>query len=195
LTLRNVTGIDFTQYKQNTIQRRVSRRQLVLKIPTLDSYARYLAEHREEVKMLFEDLLIQVTGFFRDPHAFEWLKSHVLPKYMKDWDKNVPFRVWVPGCSTGEEVYSIAMIFLEFLDRAKVRPQLQIFASDISEKAIQKARAGVYPESIAKDVTKTRLRRSLKKPKADIESANGFGTRVSFRSRTLLLIRRLQRST
>lgn len=158
LTLRNVTGIDFTQYKQNTIQRRVSRRQLVLKIPTLDSYARYLAEHREEVKMLFEDLLIRVTGFFRDPQAFEWLKSHVLPKYMKDWDKNAPFRVWVPGCSTGEEVYSIAMIFLEFLDRSKVRPQLQIFASDISEKAIRKARAGVYPESIANDVSKTRLR-------------------------------------
>ena len=137
LTLRNVTGIDFTQYKQNTIQRRVSRRQLVLRIPTLDSYARYLAEHREEVKMLFEDLLIQVTGFFRDPQAFEWLKSHVLPKYMKDRDKNAPFRVWAPGCSTGEEVYSIAMIVLEFLDRAKLRPQLQIFASDISEKAIQ----------------------------------------------------------
>ena len=163
IMLRNATRIDFTLYKHSTIQRRIARRQFLLKIRDLKSYVRYLGDHPEELKTLFDDILIQVTSFFRDPEAFESLKSHILPRCMKDWDRNVPFRVWVPGCSTGEEAYSIAIAFFEFLDKAKVRSQLQIFASDISEPAIQKGRAAVYPESIAKDVSRARLRRFFEK--------------------------------
>jgi two-component system CheB/CheR fusion protein len=157
--LRIATGIDFTYYKQSTIQRRIGRRQFLLKIPDLQNYAKYLADHPEEVTTLVEDLLIQVTSFFRDPEAFDFLKAHILPKCIQDPDRNVPIRIWVPGCSTGEEAYSIAMVFLELLEKAKDRPEFQIFASDISEQAIQKARRGVYPENITKDVSKVRLRR------------------------------------
>ena len=157
------TGVDFNLYKRSTIQRRISRRQFLLKMPDLRSYVRYLADHAEEVKTLFNDILIQVTNFFRDPEAFDSLKTQIFPKILKNWDQTVPFRVWVPGCSTGEEAYSIAIVFLEFMDKAKIHPQIQIFASDISEPAIQKARAAVYPETITKDVSRARLRRFFEK--------------------------------
>jgi two-component system, chemotaxis family, CheB/CheR fusion protein len=156
--LRNITGIDFSLYKHSTIQRRIARRQDLLKID-LESYVQYLADHPEEVKALFGDMLIQVTGFFRDREAFVSLKTRILPKVLRDWHRNVPLRVWVPGCSTGEEAYSIAIVLFEFLDKAKVRPHIQIFASDISESAIRKARAAIYPEAITKDVSRVRLRR------------------------------------
>jgi len=109
--LRKTTGVDFGLYKPSTIQRRISRRQFLLKIPNLQNYVQYLADHPEEVKTLFNDILIQVTSFFRDPGAFDSLKTHILPKILKNWDRKAPFRVWVPGCSTGEEAYSIAIVF------------------------------------------------------------------------------------
>ena len=161
--LRKTTGVDFGLYKPSTIQRRISRRQFLLKIPNLQNYVQYLADHPEEVKTLFNDILIQVTSFFRDPGAFDSLKTHILPKILKNWDRKAPFRVWVPGCSTGEEAYSIAIVFFEFLDKAKTQQQIQIFASDISEAAIHKARAAVYPETITKDVSRARLRRFFEK--------------------------------
>src|SRR6185436_13838110 len=119
--------------------------------------------HHEEVSALVEEILIPVTSFFRNPESFEYLKTVVLPRYMKKWDETVPLRIWVPGCSTGEEAYSIAITLSEFLDNAKLHAKLQIFASDISEPSIQKARTGVYPESIARDVDKGRLRRFFQK--------------------------------
>jgi two-component system, chemotaxis family, CheB/CheR fusion protein len=158
-SLRNATRVDFTHYKYSTIHRRISRRLFLLKIADLSAYVRYLTDHPEEVNALFDDILIHVTGFFRDPDAFESLKTRILPKYMKDWDPNVPFRIWVPGCSTGEEAYSIAIAFFEFLDGAQSHPPLQVFASDIREQSIQRARLAIYPESIVKHVTKARLRR------------------------------------
>lgn len=161
--VRTAFGIDFTYYKQSTIQRRIARRQFALKIPDLQSYTRYLADHPEEVKTLVEEMLIQVTSFFRDPETFDCLKTQILPKYMTDWDQRIPLRIWVPGCATGEEAYSIAMIVFEFLEKAKLSAKLQIFASDVSELAIQKARMGVYPESGVKDVSKGRLRRYFEK--------------------------------
>jgi two-component system CheB/CheR fusion protein len=161
--LRIATGVDFTYYKQSTVQRRIARRQFLLKIPDLQNYARYLKDHPEEVKTLFDDLLIQVTSFFRDPEAFDFLKAHILPKLMKETNRRVPIRIWFPGCSTGEEAYSIAIVFLELLEKTKDRRQLQIFASDISEQAIQRARKGLYAETTAKDVSKARLRRFFEK--------------------------------
>ena len=171
-SIRNATGVDFTHYKHSTIQRRIARRLFLLKIEDLQTYADYLETHPEEVKALFADILIHVTGFFRDPEAYEALKTRILPKYLETLDPGVPFRVWVPGCSSGEEAYSIAIVFFEFLDKAKVRPPLQIFASDISEASLQKARAAVYPDSIAKDVSKERLKRFF-------ERVEGGGYRIA----------------
>lgn len=157
--LRDLLHVDFSQYKLSTIRRRISRRMVVNKIDDLAAYAAYLQKHPEEAKALFADFLIQVTGFFRDPEAFEVLKKIVLPEYMKDREKKAPFRVWVPGCSTGEEAYSLAILLLEFFSAPRPSVPIQIFASDISEQAIQRARSGIYPESIAADLSKERLHR------------------------------------
>jgi two-component system CheB/CheR fusion protein len=161
--LRNQCHVDFTYYKPNTIHRRLERRMVLHKIKNIDSYAKYLAKDSDEVKALFADILIHVTSFFRDPEAFEALSKEVFSKLIKDRPPGLPIRVWVPACSTGEEVYSIAISLLEFLgDRAATTP-VQIFASDISELAIQKARLGEYPESISRDVSPDRLNRFFTK--------------------------------
>jgi two-component system CheB/CheR fusion protein len=161
--IRNATGVDFTHYKHSTIQRRIARRLFLRKIEDLQTYADYLSRHPDEVKALFSDVLIHVTGFFRDPQAYDALKTKILPKYLENWNPNVAFRIWVPGCSSGEEAYSIAMTFFEALDKAKIRPSLQIFASDISDASIQRARAAVYEDGAVKDISKARLRRFFEK--------------------------------
>ena len=161
--IRRATGVDFTHYKHSTIQRRIARRLFLLKIEDLKSYAEYVESRPEEARTVFADILIHVTGFFRDPAAYESLKTRILPKYMQNWDPATPFRVWVPGCSTGEEAYSIAIVFYEHLEKAKTRPSLQIFASDISEPSLQRARSAIYPESIVRDVSKARLSRYFEK--------------------------------
>ena len=163
ILLRNRTGNDFSHYKQTTIQRRISRRMLVNKIERLKDYVRYLNSHSSEVDALFQDILINVTAFFRDPEAFETLKNTVFPAILQDRDSNRPIRIWVPGCSTGEEVYSIVISLLEYLDTNVAGTTVQIFASDIDQQAIDKARAGLYPESITTDVSAERLRRFFTK--------------------------------
>jgi len=170
--IRNQTGVDFTHYKHSTIQRRISRRLFLLKIEELRAYAEYVESHPEEARAVFADILIHVTGFFRDTEAYESLRTRILPKYMQNWDPANPFRVWVAGCSTGEEAYSIAIVFYEYLEKAKTRPTLQIFASDISEPSLQRARSAVYPESIAKDVSRDRLKRYF-------ERLEGGGYRIA----------------
>jgi two-component system CheB/CheR fusion protein len=157
--IQNATGVDFTYYKHSTIHRRIARRMVLRKIEDLQTYAEYLGQHPDEVTGLFGDILIHVTGFFRDPEAYQTLKTRILPKIMAHRDTNVAFRVWVPGCSTGEEAYSIAITYFECLDKAKVRPPLQLFASDISEASIQRARAAAYPNTITKDLSKAQLKR------------------------------------
>ena len=161
-SVRKASGVDFTHYKHSTIRRRIGRRLSLHKLEHLQAYAEYLDTHPDEAQVLFDDLLIHVTRFFRDPDAYEALKTRILPKYLETIAPDTPFRVWVPGCSSGEEAYSIAMVFFELLDKA-ARPPLQIFASDVSEESLQRARAAVYPESIAKDVSKERLRRFFQK--------------------------------
>src|SRR5262245_20725516 len=178
--IRSATGVDFTLYKHSTIQRRIARRLFLHKIEDLQTYAVYLGTHPDEVQALFADILIHVTGFFRDPQAYEALKTRVLPQYLENWDPSIPFRVWVPGCSSGEEAYSIAIVFSEVLDKLKVHPTLQIFASDISEPSLQKARAAVYPEAISKDVSKQRLNRFF-------EKVAGGGYRISKKIRDTCL--------
>ena len=157
--LRSVAGVDFTHYKPNTIRRRILRRMAVHRLHKLEQYATYLDHHPEEVETLYEDLLISVTGFFRDAGAFNMLKKKVFPNIINGRRNSDAIRIWVPGCSTGEEVYSLAILLLEYLgDRAGNIP-IQIFATDISERALAKARSGLFPENIVTEVSHPRLRR------------------------------------
>ncbi|HET7150674.1 MAG TPA: chemotaxis protein CheB [Candidatus Acidoferrum sp.] len=157
--LRKASGVDFRQYKPNTIQRRALRRMVILKRDSVGEYAKYLEEHPEEAEKLYDDVLIPVTSFFRDLEAFEALKSQVYPAIVKDKLNKGTIRMWAPGCSTGEETYSLAMTLLEFLGDKAASYQIQIFGTDVNEKGIQKARAGVYRESITGEVSPERLQR------------------------------------
>jgi len=150
--LHKVTRVDFSQYRRNTIHRRALRRMVILKMDSLSQYAKYLKDHPEEVEKLYEDILIHVTSFFRDYEAFEALKSHVYPRIVNDKSNKGTIRMWAPGCSTGEETYSLAMTLLEFLGDRVASFQVQIFGTDLNEKSVQKARAGVYRESIAEEI-------------------------------------------
>src|SRR5229473_6775439 len=157
--LRRTSGTDFSQYKPNTIQRRAMRRMLILKLNSASEYAKYLKEHHEEAEKLYDDILIPVTSFFRDFEAFEALKSQVYPVIVKSKADKGTIRMWAPGCSTGEETYSLAMSLLEFLGDKSASYQVQIFVTDLNEKGIQKARTGIYRESIVEEVSPERLRR------------------------------------
>ena len=159
LLLRAATGVDFTNYKQTTIRRRIARRMVLRRCEKVGQYAKFVGEHPEEVQALFEDLLIQVTSFFRDPRTYHYLKSEVFPKICAALDPGEPIRIWVPGCSSGEEVYSIAMVLHEFLGETAAQTSIQIFATDVSNTAIQKARAAVYSEAAIAEVAPERLRR------------------------------------
>ncbi len=157
--LRSATGVDFTHYKVATVDRRIQRRMLLYKLDRLEDYAKYLRDNPAEVHALYQEILIHVTSFFRDPEAFQQLKELVFPTITHNKSPKNPIRIWVAGCSTGEEVYSIAICLLEFLsDRASL-PQIQIFATDISEAAISKARSGFYLENQMIDVSPERRNR------------------------------------
>ncbi|MGZ3658934.1 MAG: CheR family methyltransferase, partial [Bdellovibrionota bacterium] len=157
--LLRVSQVDFSRYKLTTIKRRIARRMAVLKLPSLPVYAEHLKKHREEVEALFNDLLINVTKFFRDSDSFEALKAEIFPSLLANRTKGTPIRIWIPGCSTGEEVYSMAMALIEFLDDKASAYPVQIFATDISERALALARSGIYPETISQEVSKERLQR------------------------------------
>jgi two-component system CheB/CheR fusion protein len=159
-TVRARTGVDFTAYRDTTIRRRIMRRMALHSFASAADYVERLREDQGEIDALYHDLLINVTSFFRDPEMFEALKTGVLPELVKRKPPNEPFRVWVPGCSTGQEAYSLAMTIIEFYDTQPSRPAIQVFATDLSEQtALDKARAGVYPEGIELEVTPERLRR------------------------------------
>ncbi|WP_292834535.1 chemotaxis protein CheB [Nostoc sp. JL33] len=157
--LRSQTGVDFSHYKPNTLDRRIQRRMLLYKLERLEDYAQYLQENSAEVKALYEEILIHVTHFFRDPEAFQLLKERVFPTIMQNKSAALPIRIWVAGCSTGEEVYSIAISLLEFLLDKVTQPPIQIFATDISDMAIEKARSGIYAENQMVEVSPERRRR------------------------------------
>ncbi|MFP4588122.1 MAG: chemotaxis protein CheB [Desulfohalobiaceae bacterium] len=157
--LRLQLGHDFSAYKQSTILRRIQRRMVLNQISSHLQYVRFLRESQAEVQALFRDLLIGVTNFFRDPKSFEVLKAKFLPQLIQDLEDSGSLRVWVPGCSSGEEVYSLAMIILECLDDMNKRLNLQIFATDIDKEAIERARKAEYPASIRADVSQERLDR------------------------------------
>ena len=157
ILLRAQTGHDFSQYKPSTLQRRIERRMAVNQIETIDGYVKYLQQTTGEVEALFRDLLIGVTNFFRDPEAFKALEEQVLPNLCAGKPMGAVIRVWSPGCSTGEEAYSIAILLQERLEAMKQSYKIQVFATDIDSQAIATARTGLYPASIADDISPERL--------------------------------------
>jgi two-component system CheB/CheR fusion protein len=158
-TLREQVGHDFTRYKERTFLRRVQRRMQVLSLLDVRSYVERLRQDQQEVTQLFRDLLINVTSFFRDASAFEALETLVIPQLFAGKGPQDVVRVWIPGCATGEEVYSIAMLLCEQLDRTPAAPRVQIFGTDIDEVALEVARAGRYTPSAVEGVAPARLAR------------------------------------
>ena len=159
MLLRGQTGHDFSQYKPSTLHRRIERRMAVHQIELIDRYVKFLQQTPGEVEALFRDFLIGVTNFFRDPDAFELLATQVIPKLFDGKPAGSMVRVWVAGCSTGEEAYSIAILLQERLEVLKAAYKLQVFASDVDSRAIAIARTALYPASIAVDITPERLAR------------------------------------
>jgi two-component system CheB/CheR fusion protein len=159
LQLRSLSGHDFSLYKKSTITRRIQRRMSQNAIEDTDAYARYLKEQPSEVASLFKELLINVTNFFRDPEAFIALKQDILPPLLKNKPHDYVFRVWVAGCATGEEAYSIAMVLCELMDENHYDFKVQLYSTDLADDAITTARTGFYPPNITLDVTPERLRR------------------------------------
>jgi two-component system, chemotaxis family, CheB/CheR fusion protein len=161
--LRRNTGVDFTHYRKTTILRRIQRRMVVHKIDKLDEYVKHVQLNPAEIKALYQDMLINVTSFFRNPRVFDALKSEVFPAILRNRSADMPIRIWTPGCASGEETYSVAIALLEFLgDKAHQIP-IQFFGTDVSETSITKARSGIYPENIQSDVSAERLRRFFTK--------------------------------
>ncbi len=158
LLLRNHSGVDFSLYKSATIQRRITRRMVLSRKNALAEYAALLKGNSKELDTLYSDVLISVTSFFRNPEAFEVLKRTIFPK-MLEKRNDQPFRVWTLGCSTGQEAYSIAMTFMEVAEKTPYPRQLQVFATDLNEALLDKARHGLYAKSLADDVSPERLRR------------------------------------
>ncbi|HEU0149199.1 MAG TPA: chemotaxis protein CheB, partial [Bradyrhizobium sp.] len=146
--LRNQLGHDFSGYKTKTFMRRVLRRMQVSQLATVEAYVEKLCEEPPEVNALFRDLLINVTNFFRDAEAFESLAAHVIPKLFEGRGADDTVRVWVPGCSTGEEVFSIGILLREHMDKLPAVPRVQIFATDIDERALAAARGARYPAAL-----------------------------------------------
>lgn len=162
ILLRSHTGHDFSQYKKTTIYRRIERRMGIHQITKIDNYVRLLQENRQEVELLFRELLIGVTNFFRNPESWEQLKTKVLSDLLKKGDSKQELRAWVPACSTGEEAYSLAILFKETLEANQANEvpaniTLQIFATDLDQQAIEIAREGTYPANIVADVSEERL--------------------------------------
>jgi len=150
--LRASTGVDFSNYKSSTIKRRITRRMVLNKTDKIEEYIKIIKDSKTEIYELYKDLLINVTNFYRDPEVFNILEHRIFPEIIKGKSRNEPIRIWVPGCSSGEEVFSIAISLLEYSGKNGDPGQVQIFATDISETAIEKARAGEYPESELKDI-------------------------------------------
>jgi two-component system CheB/CheR fusion protein len=157
--LRDLAGVDFLHYKETTIGRRIARRMLVHHSKNYSDYYNCLKKDPAEAGFLLKDILIPVTAFFRDPEVFTALRKRVFPFVTSNRLAKNPIRIWVPACSTGEEVYSMAICLYEFMEERKIKPHIQIFGTDLSEALIEKARTGSYAEDISQVVSAERLRR------------------------------------
>ncbi len=181
LLLRNHSGVDFALYKSTTIQRRITRRVVLNKQNTLEDYASFLRGNAKELDALYSDVLISVTSFFRNPETFDVLQHKILPDLLKQRGDH-PLRCWVLGCSTGQEAYSVAIAFVEAAEKAPRMRTLQIFATDLNEALLDKARHGLYAKSLVDDVTPERLRRFF------VEEGGGY--RISKALREMVVFAR-----
>ncbi len=170
-SLKKQMGVDFSNYKAGTLNRRIQRRMALHRIKTLSQYARFLRDNKKEIQALFDDLLINVTRFFRDARLFTALRERYLPGLLKTKERQSDLRAWVPGCATGEEVYSLAICLLETLGRRSSELRIQIFGTDLSETMIDHARAGIYSNAIEKDVSPLRLKRFFTKTEVGYQIA------------------------
>jgi two-component system, chemotaxis family, CheB/CheR fusion protein len=184
--LRTATGIDFNLYRQATFYRRLLRRLALLKIGSLADYVGHAKENPDELNALAQDVLIRVTNFFRDTEAFEALSRRVFPALIRKASKDGAIRIWVPGCSTGEEAYSIAICFLEVADQMRSRVSCKVFATDINDAAIEKARRGTYVENIVADVAPERLDRFFVRAGRDFQVSKKLRDQCIFSRHDLL---------
>ena len=189
ILLRTQTGHDFSHYKKNTFNRRIERRMGIHQIDKLAGYVRYLQENSQELNLLFKELLIGVTSFFRDPACWEELRKKILPALIASRPNGHVLRAWVPGCSTGEEAYSLAMAFKEVMENSKSRKKitLQVFATDLDKDAIDKARQGIYPENICADVSPKQMTRFFKKDEQGCRVIGEIREMVIFAPQSLIM--------
>lgn len=157
--IKKLTGHDFSLYKENTINRRIGRRMTVLQIDNISDYLEYIQKNPHEANVLFKEFLINVTNFFRDPKAFESFKKNITSELLEKKDDGDTLRIWVPGCSTGEEIYSIAIIIQEYIETARKIFDVQLFGTDIDKEAIEIARSGIYPSTISSEISPERLKK------------------------------------
>jgi two-component system CheB/CheR fusion protein len=189
ILLRTHTGHDFSHYKKNTFNRRIERRMGIHQIDKLAGYVRYLQENSQELNLLFKELLIGVTSFFRDPACWEELRKKILPALIASRPNGHVLRAWVPGCSTGEEAYSLAMVFKEVMENSKSRKKitLQVFATDLDKDAIDKARQGIYPENICADVSPKQMTRFFKQDEQGCRVNSEIREMVIFAPQSLIM--------
>jgi chemotaxis methyl-accepting protein methylase len=182
ILLRGQTGTDFSLYKKSTIYRRIERRMRLHQIDKIADYVHFLRENPSETELLFRELLIGVTSFFRDPEAWEQLKAEVFPALITSGTPNQALRAWIPACSSGEEAYSMAILFKETLEELKSSKNitLQIFATDLDKRTIENAREGVFPANIAADVSADRLNRFFVKVERGYQAAKSIREMIIF---------------
>jgi chemotaxis methyl-accepting protein methylase len=189
ILLRAQTGHDFSLYKTNTLFRRIERRMGIHQITKMPAYIRYVQENAQELDLLFKELLIGVTSFFRDPASWDELATKALPALIASRPAGHTFRAWVPGCSTGEEAYTLAIAFTEAWEAVhpKTRPSLQIFATDLDRQAIEKARLGQFPDGIAADLTPARLKRFFSKEERGFRAVKSIRQSLIFAPQNLIM--------
>jgi len=185
-TISTRTGHDFSSYKKSTLIRRIQRRMTVTRVLSPQKYLTYLHHNPGEIESLFQDLLIGVTSFFRDPEAYEFLRKEVLPDLIARRSEHESFRVWAAGCATGEEVYSIVILVMECLDELGIRRDIQVFGTDLDHTSIEKAREGVYPENIAADLSLERLKDFFEKENTNYRVRRAVREPVVFAAHNLL---------
>ena len=179
-------GIDFSHYKMNTIKRRIIRRMQLHKVRSLKNYAALIGKSNEEVNLLAQDLLIHVTSFFRDPAAFTFLRKTIFPRLLKSNISPDPLRIWIPACATGEEAYTIALLLLELVESKSMAIPVQIFATDLSEEAIRKARNGEYTQAQLAGVTSKQLQQYFVKSKDGYHAGKALRDTCIFAQHNLL---------
>ena len=186
ILLRNETGCNFADYKSSTVVRRIEKRMALNQIEKLEDYIKYLQKNQEEIQKLFKELLIGVTSFFRDKEIFDSLKEKVVKKIIANKNDGDTIRLWVPGCSTGEEAYSLAILFDEVIKNQSKALKVQIFASDLDENAIYTARQGVYPETIAVDIEPERLSHYFQGDKHTYRIKKGIRDQIVFAEHNII---------